>query len=210
MGERISAAELRRRRREGDLGIDKLIHQQLLADVENKASHSEGLLAVNIVWKRPVCRFVIGKYLSHDEDQQEVWIQALALIHARIRKYDFTKCSLATWVFNQGKYAALNDVRRRHRERRADEAAYAHGRVDTLEFDMSSFTERENRAARRALKRLSENERRLVEQRVLLDRSYDEMYEDNDGSIKREHLRIYVARAISNLKRLTNEELERG
>ena len=56
--------------------------------------------------------------------------------------------------------------------------------------------------------RLTETERSLVAKRVMLDESYDEIFDELGGSIKREHIRIYVARAVERLKKFYAQEQE--
>lgn len=208
MGEQISPNELRRRYLDGDVAIDLLIYQQLLADATSDASHSEGLLAISVLWERPVCRRIISRYIADEEGQEEAWKEALYLIYSRVAGFDPTRSRFGTWVFNQGKYAALNEKRRRARDRRRDRAASEYIENEIIEFDISDWSDRERKAAFRAMKRLTENERIMIEQRVLLDASYEEIFEELGGSVKRDHIRIYVGRAIERLKKFCAEELE--
>jgi RNA polymerase sigma factor (sigma-70 family) len=115
----------------------------------------------------------------------------------RIEKYDASRSKFSTWIFNQGKYAALNELRRCNRERRSEVAATSIETVEEIELYESSFSDDERRAAASALRRLTVSERELIRQRLVLDLSYDEIFEALGGSIKREHLRIYVSRAIT-------------
>ena len=208
MGERFSPAELCRQRSSGEVRIDILVYQQLLVDVTSNTRHSEGLLAVNILWRKPICQRVIGAYLSDVSAHEEVWNRTLEAVITRIEKYDATRSKFSTWVFNLGKYAALNELRRRNRERRSV-AAMSNEAVQEVEFYESGFSDLEKRATANALRRLTEGERDLIRQRLVLDLSYDEIFEALGGSIKREHLRIYVSRAVVRLKKFTEEELER-
>ena len=211
MGVTFTHEEFRSQCVSGDNDLEKLIVSQIMADQNNGAAHSEGLMALDLAWSLSVKRFLARDLLRNQPDAiDEVWNATLLKIYERISGFDPERSRFKTWVYNHARYAALNECRRLHKEKRLKKHIESQPTdVVTYPLEPSLLTRRETSAVKRALTKLSDTERKLIELRLIEGLSYDEIAGRLGDVVKREHLRIVTGRAIARFAKFAKRELER-
>ena len=211
MGQYLSVTEFVSRVARQDESLVQLVVSQLLADQASGRSYSEGLVAVDLGWGRAIKRFLGQEFFgTRVELAQIAWNATLLRVFERIGQFDRARSRFSTWLFNQARYSALDEVRRLKREARLVQRAQsdpAGVRSDVLEA--ADVTTSQRSALRRALRRLSETDRELIWLYLVEELSYDEICDRLSRPVKREHLRVAVSRAIARFQRVGQEELER-
>ena len=211
MGSLVGAGEFHARVARRDPALEQLIVSQIIADKTAASRTSDGLIAVDLAWRRAVQGYLVQEFFRSTPDSAEpVWNDTLRRVFDNIDKFDSRLSRFTTWVFNQARYAALDHVRRTKRAERELRSLVADPTsVGASESEPLLVGVRERSALRRALRKLSALDRELIRLRFIEDMTYDEVYEELGGRVKRDHVRIAMARATTRFRTAASKELER-
>ena len=207
-GHVVGVAQLQDALKERDSDLVRSVVQLLQGD---SSQQEEALYAVQRALRGTVRAWLRRDWFKDDASIEDVWIRTLARISARTASFDPSRSAFATWVFNQAKYAALDYRRELAAELRVEQRDRALRPEPAVEWDdeREPITDREKDCLRRAKRKLSDTERRLLELRYEEERSYAEILEETGLNTSVSNLRVNVFRAARKLKGLYEGELQR-
>jgi RNA polymerase sigma-70 factor (ECF subfamily) len=168
---------------------------------ERGAEQSVALEAVALAFYSDVMPFIRRRVGQDPERADEVWSDTLLRVYKRAGTYDRKRSQFRTWVFNQAHYAAL-DSARRARARAETPVARLPEQYGGDDLALP-LTASDQRALRRAMKRLTPTERQLLWCRHVLGMLPSEIATSEFATeLPAEHIRVYLSRAADKLRRL--------
>ena len=188
--------------RNRDQEAEALLVDQLVSDFGE--GRDRGLVLVSRAYRSRLLSYLQRICGGDEQAALEAWNDTLLRVHSRVATYDPSRSRFMTWVFNQGRYAALDILRR---DRRFRQAGHSHDRSDEI-FEMPApATASERRCLMKAMSELTETERHLLTLRFVEGFQPAEIARTfGPGGIPDTQIRVYIARAV---KRLRDRYLER-
>lgn len=183
-----------------------LLVRQLKAE-KDSPGNTPGLVLFALAFRVKLTAY-IRRFLGTDETLTgEAWNDTLYRVHSRIDKFDAENYKFTTWMFIQARHAAITRLRQHQGYRPRKDAA---GADAAPSGDLSARQGAQRASALgRAMRRLSETERKLVRLHYLHGYKYVEIARDGlMGSVPEDHVRVYGNRAIKKLKEFFDEELD--
>jgi RNA polymerase sigma factor (sigma-70 family) len=184
--------------------------QQIVRDREERRPHSETLLAICGAFRPRIFAFLRKEFFGKDEPTvEEVWNDTLERVYAGVERYDRSKAKFSTWLFNQARYVALDQIRALERYRRFEDlpgdVRPVAPHIDPLESVLREFDEV---ALRRAFLGLPGPEQKLLFLKHVLGCRHVEIGRNRLAEhVPEDHVRIYVNRISEKLRRLYQEVL---
>jgi len=188
-----------------DEASERLLVAQIKTDRATRAS--DGLVLASKAYRGPVIGLLTKQFAGQLDAATEVWNDTLERIYDRIDTYEPSRSKFKTWVFNQARYAAM-DYRRRQAGLPRPVADLGDEIEDASSLHAEPLTDRESRALRSALRRLTPLQRSLVWNRYVRHMTPFEIAREGlSGEIPEDHVKVYVARALTKLRTNYLEEL---
>jgi len=203
-GRSVDELEFIRQLRAHNEEATRLLVRQIKDDHSASRTDSVGLHLLSRSFRPVVLGYLGRDWFPYDAaTAQEVWNDTLFRTYSRIESYDPTRSRFLTWVVNQARYAALDA--RRHQTRREARIYEVPATTD----DVTPLSRVEQRALRRARKRLSPLEARLLQLRVVEECAPRDIATQHfGGDLSAEQVRVYTFRAISRLRKHFEDELQ--
>jgi RNA polymerase sigma factor (sigma-70 family) len=184
---------------------------QIKTDHERRDKSAPGLVLFSKAFRGKLLGYLRHEWFPGDSGTvEEAWNDTLYRVWSRIDEFDASKSAFLTWATNQARYAAL-DLRRQRSREAGEELVEEVEEEETPEKDWAErISERD--ALRRAFRRLSEAERRLLWLRHVEEYKNVEIAREGlaGRELPEEHVRVYVNRAAQRLRKLYEEELAAG
>ena len=197
-GELVDVTDFLVRLRGGDEAAEKLVVEQIRHDKDEGKRDGVGLIILTAAYT-PIARTHLNRRLPWVpwDEREDAWHRALYRIWERIETYDAARSKFRTWVCRMAQWQSP-------RRRVSDALTYAAGpevpdRPAHEEGD--GITPEQQERLGRALSRLTEGQRDLLEMRFRDGLSYDEIIERLDREVTVEAVRIAVHRIVLRLRR---------
>jgi RNA polymerase sigma factor (sigma-70 family) len=183
---------------------------------EDRESHASIGLEIVVKAFGPELHAFIWRLAGRNDDSaQEVFSDWLQRVLSRTPSFDASRSAFRTWLYQQAKYAVADWRRKESRVPEPldpESAASGAGEPDGVtDHPVDVLTGRETGALRRAFRRLRPAQRDLLWWRYVEGWTPTEIARVKlNGSIPDNHVKVYVARAVSKLAAAYDEETRSG
>lgn len=205
-GQVFLEAQLVTRLRRGEADSINALVRQLRVE-QGQSREISGLLAFNKAFRPRLFSYIRRLLKNEEELAKEAWNDTLYRVHTRIAKYDSSRYKFITWAFIQARHSALTLLRPHLRQIATTPEEL--GKEDVADVMVDSDDRAlKSEAVKRAMRRLTETERKLLNLRFVEGYGNVEIARGHlAGAIPEEHVRVYVSRAAKRLKNFFNEEI---
>ena len=197
-GELVDIRDFLVRLRGGDEAAEKLIVEQIRHDKDQGQPDGWGLVVLTAAYT-PIARTHLTRTLAWVpwDEREDAWHRALYQIWERIETYDAARSKFRTWVCRMAQWQSP-------RPRISDALTHAAGSEvpeHAAHEESDGISPEQQERLGRALSRLTEAQRDLLEMRFRDGLTYEEIVDRLDREVSREAVRIAVHRIMSRLRR---------